>query len=142
LRVVAATNQDLDSLVTSGRFRPDLYFRLNVTRVELPPLRERREDVPVLIDHYVRHYNQRFDRQVEGLTDESMTVLLAHHWPGNVRELRNVIEAMFVAQPADRLAVSDLPARIRISVAGGGQLRDRPDPLLEAVDRPPREKRT
>jgi DNA-binding NtrC family response regulator len=109
IRLIAATNGDVEHLVSTGTFRKDLYFRLNVARIFLPPLRERKEDIPLLVAHYIREANHRFGREVEHLTDKAMTCLLRYEWPGNVRELKNLIEATFVSLPARHLSVIDLP---------------------------------
>jgi transcriptional regulator with PAS, ATPase and Fis domain len=113
VRVLAATNHDLERSVTQGQFRKDLYFRLNVARIHLPPLRERKEDIVPLCQHYLRTLNQHFGRQVEGLTDEALARLIRHDWPGNVRELKNLLEATFVNDPAQRIALADLPEPFR-----------------------------
>jgi DNA-binding NtrC family response regulator len=96
VRVVAATNQELDSLMLSGRFRRDLYFRLSVAQIRLPELQERQEDIPVLVEFFLRQFNHRFACTVRGLDSEVMDTLMRHNWPGNVRELRNLVEAFFV----------------------------------------------
>ncbi|MFG0252272.1 MAG: sigma-54 interaction domain-containing protein [Phycisphaerales bacterium JB038] len=96
VRVVAASNRDLRRLVKAGTFRQDLFYRINVIRIELPPLSERREDVPLLIEHFLHRFNRLYERDVPGLSDEAMAVLLQHDYPGNVRELENVIEHAFV----------------------------------------------
>jgi DNA-binding NtrC family response regulator len=109
IRLIAATNGNVEHLVSLGTFRKDLYFRLNVVRILLPPLRERKEDIPLLVAYYIQEANHRFGREVERLTDEAMTCLLHYEWPGNVRELKNLIEATFVSLPARHLSVVDLP---------------------------------
>jgi transcriptional regulator with PAS, ATPase and Fis domain len=109
LRVIAATNQDLEGLMSEGKFRKDLYFRLNVARVHLPPLRDRKEDIPLLLQHYIRELNLRFGREIEGFTDEALECLLQYSWPGNIRELKNLVEAIFVSLPSRRISVMDLP---------------------------------
>jgi DNA-binding NtrC family response regulator len=114
VRVIAATNQNLEQLVTKEKFRKDLYFRLNVARIHLPPLRERREDIVPLCHHYLHHLSQRFGRRVEGFTDEVLACLLRHDWPGNVRELKNVLEAILVKGPSRRIAIADLPTLFRL----------------------------
>jgi DNA-binding NtrC family response regulator len=114
VRVIAATNQNLEQLVAEEKFRKDLYFRLNVARIHLPPLRERREDIVPLCHHYLRQLNQRFGRRVEGFTDEVLACLLRHDWPGNVRELKNLLEAILVKGPAQRIAIADLPTPFRM----------------------------
>ncbi len=91
-RLVAATNRNLTELVESGRFRRDLYYRLNVFPIEIPPLRERKDDIPLLIWHFARKYAQRLNKRIEKIREEDMATLNQYHWPGNVRELQNVIE--------------------------------------------------
>jgi len=113
LRVVAATNQDLEQRVTEGKFRKDLYFRLNVARISLPPLRDRKEDIPALLGHYIGELNRRLGRQVEGLTEDAMEPLIRYEWPGNVRELKNLLEAIYVNLAAGRITVADLPKPFR-----------------------------
>jgi DNA-binding NtrC family response regulator len=109
IRVVAATNQDLEGTMGQGTFRKDLFFRLNVARVHLPPLRERKADIPLLLEHYLQEMNRRFGRQVEGFTEEVMDLLLSYYWPGNIRELKNLVEALFINLPAGRVSLVDLP---------------------------------
>ena len=113
IRVIAATNQDLDALMEEGRFRRDLYYRLNVARVRLPPLRERREDIPALFDHYIRELNVRFHRSVAGFTSEAMRELVAYDWPGNIREVKNLLEAAFAEMPNRSLKFIEVPAVLR-----------------------------
>jgi transcriptional regulator with PAS, ATPase and Fis domain len=113
VRVVAATNQDLPQLMAEGRFRKDLYYRLNVVRIHLPPLRERPEDLSLLFTHYIGEYNRQFGHGVEGFTDEALESLLRHDWPGNVRELKNMIEAILGQCPGLRISVTDLPEPLR-----------------------------
>ncbi len=112
-RVIAATNQDLEQRAFEGDFRKDLYFRLNVARVHLPPLRERRADIPYLIDHYIRHFNPMFGRNVKRFTQDAMRFLLDYEWPGNVRELKNLIEAAYVNLPLKKTACINLPPQFR-----------------------------
>ena len=100
VRIIAATNQDVERLVAEGRFRSDLYYRLNVARVALPPLRERPSDIPLLISHYVHQMNLQFGRKLAGFTEASMKKLQSYGWPGNVRELKNIVEAAFIDLPA------------------------------------------
>jgi DNA-binding NtrC family response regulator len=113
VRVIAATNQDLERAVEEGRFRRDLYFRLNVARVHLPPLREHPSDIASLIDHGLRELNIRHSCRVEGFTDEALQGLLTYDWPGNVRELKNLLEAIFVSSPPARIAPENLPDAFR-----------------------------
>ncbi len=114
VRLIAATNRDLGEMVASGAFREDLFYRLNVVRVELPPLRQRREDVPLLVDSFIRAANQEHGKSVRGVTRAAMDLLAAHAWPGNVRELRNCVEGMVVLAGQRRtLDVGDLPLALR-----------------------------
>lgn len=91
-RVVAATNEDLEQAVRDGRFRADLFFRLNVLPVRIPPLRERRDDIPLLIEHFLEKYQRQYNKRVQGITDKALSMLVGYRWPGNVRELENMIE--------------------------------------------------
>ncbi len=102
---MAATNLDLERAVEQGTLRNDLFYRLNVARVHLPPLRERQADIPLLLHHYIQEMNRRYDRQVEGFTAEVMELLLGYSWPGNIRELKNLVEAMFINLPAGRVSL-------------------------------------
>ncbi len=115
-RVIAATNQDLEQSAFEKKFRKDLYFRLNVARVHLPPLRKRRADIPYLIDHYINHFNPIFNRQVKKFTPDAVRFLMEYEWPGNVRELKNVIEAAFVSLPPKKTTCIDLPPQLRFPV--------------------------
>jgi len=96
VRIIAATNSDLTALVKQGDFREDFYYRINVARVDLPPLRQRKEDIPLLVMDFVQHFNALQGKQVEGLASETLSLLMVHDWPGNVRELRNAIERAFI----------------------------------------------
>jgi formate hydrogenlyase transcriptional activator len=110
VRVVAATNQDLSKLVANKQFRLDLYYRLNVIPINLPPLRERVQDIPLLVEYFVRKLSARLDRSIDLIPDEVMEVLKAHDWPGNIRELQNFIERAVVFSPESvlRLPLTDL----------------------------------
>jgi len=111
IRVIAATNQELECLMAEGKFRPDLYFRLHVARIHLPPLRDRKEDIPALLEHYIQDTNRRFGLEVQRFTDEALPHLLRYAWPGNVRELKHLVEAAFIDLPLQRRALLDLPER-------------------------------
>jgi DNA-binding NtrC family response regulator len=111
-RVIAATNQNPEQLMLEGNFRKDLYYRLNVARVHMPPLRKRKEDIPYLVEHAIRKFNQRFGREAEGLTDEAMVCLFRYDWPGNVRELLNLMEATYINLPGRKISYIDLPKPI------------------------------
>jgi two-component system response regulator HydG len=112
VRIVAATNQDLASLVRERRFREDLYYRLNVITLVAPPLRERREDIPYLAQHFLRIYAAKNNRKLEGLSEDAIRCLEAHTWPGNVRELENVIERAVILARGPVIDVKDLPEAI------------------------------
>jgi DNA-binding NtrC family response regulator len=113
VRVVAATNRALREHVVEGGFRADLYYRLNVLSVYLPPLRERREDIPMLVRRFVKEFSARHDRPFHGISADAMQMLAEYSWPGNVRELRNLIESMVVLAPARELRPEDLPRELR-----------------------------
>ena len=119
VRVVAATNRDLEDEVQRGRFREDLYFRINVVTIRLPPLRERPEDIPLLVDHFLSKYAQRESRPESGVTDAAMELLRRYGWAGNVRELENVVERALALSKSGIILPSDLPAEVH-----GGE--DRP----------------
>ena len=113
LRIIAATNQDPEQLMDEGKFREDLYYRLNVARVHLPPLRERKEDISRLIAYAIEKMNRCFGRNVKGLTDEAMATLFRYDWPGNVRELMNLIEASYINLPSRPVEFVDLPKQFQ-----------------------------
>ena len=112
-RVIAATNHKPDTLAIEKRFRKDLYYRLNVARVHMPPLRDRKEDILPLIDHYIDRFNRRFGRSVIGFTEAAINAMLWYHWPGNVRELKNLIEVSFINLPTRKVEFIDLPEKLR-----------------------------
>ncbi|MDD5556219.1 MAG: sigma-54 dependent transcriptional regulator [bacterium] len=120
VRVIAATNQDLVKLVGEGKFREDLYYRLNVISVEIPPLRERKEDIPLLIDHLLRRTGSsgKKDADPKRVSAEAMRIMYEYHWPGNVRELHNAVERAVVLSKSAMVQADDLPPSIRKSVAG------------------------
>src|SRR5581483_5189288 len=113
VRVVAATNQPLRELVEEGRVRADLFYRLNVLRIYLPPLRERPEDIPILVRRFIQDYSAQHDRTFRGISAEAMQLLMEYPWPGNVRELRNLVESMVVLAPDHEIQPGDLPRHIR-----------------------------
>jgi transcriptional regulator with PAS, ATPase and Fis domain len=112
VRVIAATNRDLEKMARAGTFREDLFYRLNVVPIELPPLRERKDDIPDLVHHFLETFNREFKKHTRGVTPEAMACLTQHDWPGNVRELRNVIERVMILEDRDELDVTDLPEEI------------------------------
>jgi len=113
VRFMAATNRDLDTMAMANEFRKDLYFRLNVGRIHLPPLRERKPDIPVLIDHYVAELNRQFGSSVNSVEPEVVEHLLGYSWPGNIRELKNLLEGVFVSRPSSQITFFDLPEWFR-----------------------------
>jgi len=117
LRVVAATNKNLREAVREGAFRQDLYFRLNVIHITIPPLRERTEDIMPLVKFFVDHYNTKFKRHIEGVTPDAARLLLNHDWPGNVRELRNAIERAMILEESPYITAPSLPMAISQSLA-------------------------
>jgi two-component system response regulator AtoC len=113
VRIIAATHRDLTADVKAGRFREDLFYRINVLAIHIPPLRNRREDVSLLIDHFVTRNNARLGTSIRGISPEARKLLLEYAWPGNVRELENTIERAMVLAESDVLQTGDLPERIR-----------------------------
>ncbi len=116
IRLIGATNRDLEALIREGKFRKDLYFRLNVVTLNMPPLRERREDIPLLAKYFMSKYADKCNRAVKGITSEAGKCLLDYDWPGNVRELENVIERAVVLGTSDRIRPEDLPEAILDSI--------------------------
>ena len=112
LRVMAATNKNLREAVKEGAFRQDLYFRLNVIQILIPPLRDRPEDIVPLTNFFIEHYNRKFKRSIEGVSDAAAKLLLTHDWPGNVRELRNAIERAMILEESALITPASLPIRI------------------------------
>jgi len=113
VRVVAATNRPLREGVERGTFRSDLYYRLNVLRMYLPPLRERRDDIVMLVRRFVQEFSQQHDREFRGISPEAMQALVSYSWPGNVRELRNLVESMVVLSHGREIGVDDIPPQLR-----------------------------
>jgi len=113
VRVIAATNRNLEQAMTNGAFRQDLFYRLNVVRVSLPPLRDRREDIPAIVNHFLRRFNRRFRRDIRGIAPEALAALTAYDFPGNVRELENLIERAFAMGARDQITLADLPSLTR-----------------------------
>jgi DNA-binding NtrC family response regulator len=126
IRLVAATNQDLRAALEQGTFREDLYYRLNVVPINIPPLRERKQDIPFLANHFIRKLVPDTGSRVEAITDAAMEKLISYHWPGNVRELENVIERSLVMAPGTQLDAGDVKLeaapRPRQQGDGGGFL--------------------
>jgi DNA-binding NtrC family response regulator len=132
VRVIAATNRDLAALVKEGRFRDDLFYRLNVVRIVLPPLRERREDIPMLAQHFLQKFAAANAQPIRGFIPDTMALLQRYHWPGNVRELENVIERAVSLAHGPLVLPEDLPETIR--TAGAGPLDDKVGKASERDD--------
>src|SRR6476620_5791541 len=113
VRLIAATNKDLAAMVSEGKFRDDLYFRLNVVRITMPPLRERKEDIPLLVRGFLRHFSKANEKPLLDLTTDAMNALFTYDWPGNVRELRTAIEHGVVMANGPKITVRDLPSAVR-----------------------------
>ena len=116
IRIIAATNRDLSAYVKQGKFREDLFFRLNVVDIMLPPLKERAGDIPLLTVRFLKEYADRNGKKIEGITPDAMALLSRYAWPGNVRELRNTMEKMVVLSQSARLDVNDVPPNIREAI--------------------------
>jgi transcriptional regulator with PAS, ATPase and Fis domain len=132
LRVVAATNKNLREAVKEGAFRQDLYFRLNVIQILIPPLRERSDDIVPLTRFFIEHYNRKFKRNIEGVSDSAAKLLLYHDWPGNVRELRNAIERAMILEESSIITAASLP--IAISRPDGDGVHEAAASAAAAVD--------
>lgn len=120
VRMIAASNKDLKPLVDAGTFREDLYYRLNVVTITIPPLRERPEDIPVLAQYFVQKYGSDKQKPVTGISPDAMALLAKYHWPGNVRELQHVIERAIVLTPHQAILPHDLPESIRSAASQAG----------------------
>jgi DNA-binding NtrC family response regulator len=118
VRVIATSNRNLREYIARERFREDLFYRLNVIPIHIPPLKDRREDIPLLIEHFIQKYNVENDKAVQGISQRAMRLLLGYHWPGNVRELENMIERAVVTTRSDILTEGDFPVEISIGEAG------------------------
>jgi transcriptional regulator with PAS, ATPase and Fis domain len=117
VRVIAATNTNPEDAVERGKLREDLFYRLNVFAIELPPLRERRDDIPLLVQTFVQEFNARNGKAVKAVSQEALRVLETHHWPGNIRELRNVMERATILAPGDFIEVDHLPPSLGVAPA-------------------------
>ncbi len=130
IRIIAATNKNLEEEVQKKNFREDLYYRLNVIPIYLPPLRERKDDIPLLVNHFIQKFNQQKRRDIQGIEPEALDLLLRHDWPGNVRELENVIERMIILAEEETITKADIPEYIR------GSIEERAFVPLEDVEIP------
>jgi two-component system, NtrC family, response regulator PilR len=121
IRIITATNRDLSQMVAESKFREDLYYRINVIPLHLPPLRERGEDIPILADHFVTRFAAELGKPVQGLAAESLSLLVQYHWPGNIRELENAMERAVALERTPVILAASLPAAVRAAGAGAGQ---------------------
>lgn len=137
VRLITATNRDLQAQINSGAFREDLYFRLNVIRFSIPPLRERTEDVPLLVGHYMQNFSQAHKVQATEISSEAMDAMMAYRWPGNIRELKNVVERIVLKAAGRAIKASDLPPEVLTSRApvSAGSGSEPVDPLAPANGR-------
>ena len=134
VRVLAATNKELEAEIAGGRFREDLYFRLNVVPFQVPPLRERREDVPLLLTHFLDRYAHQYGREPKVLTEAAVDACMAYHWPGNVRELKNVVERVVIMERGPEVTREQLPRAVRGETEVAVRLGGRFSSLKEARD--------
>ncbi len=134
VRIVAATNVNLEDLIIKGKFREDLYYRLNVYNIELPPLRERREDIPLIVDYYIDRFNQQYGKRIQGVDDKAMQYLSEYAWPGNIRELRNlVLRSMISAREV--IQKKDLPEAVSKGIKPGQEIRIQAGTPLPDIER-------
>ena len=131
VRLVAATNSDLKKDIANGTFREDLYYRLNVVSIRLPPLRERREDIAVLVGHFIEKFNARLKKSVKGLDPEADQLLMAYPWPGNIRELENLVERAVLFCDRDRISAADLPPEVTRAEGSRSATPSEPPPALD-----------
>lgn len=126
IRLISATNQDLEKRLKDGAFREDLYYRLSVIEITVPPLRQRQEDIPLLVDHYIRKFSTQYSKGIKHLTDEAMEAMLGYAWPGNVRELANVLERAVIISKEESIPLKCLPPKIALhkNAAARHTLRD------------------
>jgi DNA-binding NtrC family response regulator len=120
VRIIAATNKDLEAEIKAGRFREDLFYRLDIIEIKLPPLRERKEDIPVLAGHFVEKYAREHGKRIKGLDEEATRLLLEYPWPGNVRELSNAIERAVLLSGSELITPAELPEKVRSATAAHG----------------------
>lgn len=133
VRIIAATNKNLEELVHQSRFREDLFYRINVFKISLPPLRKRMEDIPLLAEHFIAHFNTLQKKDITGLSDEAMTVLMSHTYPGNIRELANMIERAFILCKCGLIEKKHLPESLFISSAGHAETKSMPLKDMEST---------
>ncbi len=144
VRIVAATNRNLETMIKDGTFREDLFYRLNVLPIQLPPLRERKNDIEALATYFIDRNNQRYKKQITGFTPEALAIMKSHKWPGNIRELENVIEHAFVLETTNQIHPESLPEKLRglsasshTSLTTGVLMQGAGQPMLEGDDESP-----
>jgi DNA-binding NtrC family response regulator len=135
VRVIAATNRNLEQAMSEGTFRQDLFYRLNVVRIALPPLRERKEDIPALVNHFLRRFNRRFRREVRGITPDAIVALQSYDFPGNVRELENMIERAYAMGAREQIGLSDVSIIGRSTSVIPVATSTKPIPTLAEVEK-------
>jgi transcriptional regulator with GAF, ATPase, and Fis domain len=128
VRLVAATSRDLGREIAAGRFREDLFYRLNVVPIQLPPLRDRRDDIPLLVEHFRKKYNARLGKNVVSVAEDALLALSSYSWPGNIRELENVLERTILFVEGDVIRAADLPQSLRSGATAEGQVEITPAP--------------
>ncbi|GAW93942.1 sigma-54-dependent transcriptional regulator [Calderihabitans maritimus] len=138
-RVIAATNRDLKEMVQQGKFREDLYFRLNVVPIELPPLRKRREDIPYLVEYFLRKFNEKFGVEPKTISKEALKLLMSYDWPGNVRELENTVKRMVILSEGKEINTEDLPEHLSREAQRSGVTWEEGDCLDSIMSRIERE---
>lgn len=125
VRVISATNRDLEAEIAAGRFREDLYYRLNVIQVKTPSLRERRDDIPILVEHFIKKSATNKNKKISGISDKAMSALQAYEFPGNVRELENIIERAIALESSDTIQIESMPAQVRAFISDGKTTGDK-----------------
>ncbi len=130
VRIISATNQDLEKAVEEKRFRDDLFYRVNVIPIYIPPLRKRKSEIPVLVDHFFKKFNNCNSSAITGISSEAMQLFIDYSWPGNVRELQNLIERIVVIKETGEVTGDDLPAKMRLSAKTGEKSTAEPDPFF------------
>jgi len=133
VRIIAATNRDMFSEVKSGRFREDLFYRINVVPISIPPLKERKEDIPDLAKHFLNKYSTKNEKIFIDFSPQAMEILMNYDWPGNVRELENIVERMVVLNNDSRIKVEHIPVQIK-NVVDKQQISDLPEPSMAPLD--------
>ncbi len=135
VRIISATNQDFEKMVEEKEFRQDLYFRIRGVNIEIPPLRQRREDIPILLDHFMREFAQSEDRKVKGFTPAALRLLKSYSWPGNIREMRNCVKTMVVLAEKELLDVADLPFEMHQQSGGEDNLSNLAGVSLDELEK-------